>query len=38
MRNATAQRNNTMIPIGVMQQPRKPHVRHAETAGDAFAR
>ena len=30
MRDATAQRLNTMIPIGAMQQPPEPHVRHAE--------
>jgi hypothetical protein len=38
MRNAIAQRTITMILIGAMQQPWKPHVSHAETAGDAFAR
>ena len=31
MRDATAQRVNTMIPIGALQQPSEPHVRHAET-------
>ena len=36
MRNATAQRASTMIPIGAMQQPSKPHVSHAETG--AFIR
>jgi len=29
MRDATAQRGNTMIPIGVLQQPSEPHVSHA---------
>ena len=33
MRNANAQRGNTMIPVGALQQPPKPHVRHAETGG-----
>jgi hypothetical protein len=33
MRDANAQRVNNMIPIGTMQQPSKPHVRHAETWG-----
>ena len=36
MRNAIAQRGNTMIPIGAMHKPSKPHVRHAETG--AFIR
>jgi hypothetical protein len=30
MRDATAQRENTMIPINALQQPSKPHVSHAE--------
>jgi hypothetical protein len=37
MRNAIAQRTITMIPIGAMQQPEKPHVSHAETGGGPFA-
>jgi hypothetical protein len=37
MRNANAQRMITMIPIDAMQQPWKPHVSHAETAGNAFS-
>ena len=37
MRDATAQRANTMIPIGAMQQPPEPHVRHAER-GDMESR
>ena len=37
MRNANAQHTNTMIPIDAMQQPRKPHVSHAETEGCVFA-
>ena len=36
MRDAIAQRASTMIPIGALQQPSKPHVRHAETG--AFIR
>jgi hypothetical protein len=31
MRDTTAQRENTMIPIGASQQPSEPHVRHAES-------
>jgi hypothetical protein len=31
MRSATVQRANTMIPIGALQQPPEPHVRHAES-------
>ena len=31
MCDATAQRENTMIPIGALQQLSKPHVRHAES-------
>jgi hypothetical protein len=31
MRNATAQRENTMIPIGALQQASEPHVSHAES-------
>ena len=31
MRDATAQRANTMILIRAMQQPPEPHVRHAKT-------
>ncbi len=30
MRDAKAQHSITMIPIGAMQQPPEPHVRHAE--------
>jgi hypothetical protein len=37
MRNTNAQCTVTMIPIGAMQQLWKPHVSHAETAGDASA-
>lgn len=37
MRNTNAQRTITMILIGAMQQPWKPHVSHAETAGGSFA-
>jgi hypothetical protein len=37
MRNANAQQVRTMIFIGVMQQARKPHVSHAETAGCVLA-
>jgi hypothetical protein len=33
MRDANAQRVNTMIPIRAMQQPGEPHVRHAESGG-----
>jgi hypothetical protein len=33
MRDALAQRPNTMIPIGTLHQPSEPHVRHAETGG-----
>jgi hypothetical protein len=29
MRDATAQRANTMIPISALQQASGPHVRHA---------
>ena len=31
MRDANAQRANTMIPIGATRQPAEPHVSHAET-------
>ena len=31
MCDATAQRVNTMIPIGALQQPPEPHVSHAES-------
>ena len=31
MRDTAAQRKNTMIPIGALQQLSKPHVRHAES-------
>ena len=31
MRNAHAQRKYSMIRIGALQQPREPHVRHAES-------
>ncbi len=33
MRDATAQRVNTMIPIDAMQQLSRSHVSHAETGG-----
>jgi hypothetical protein len=33
MRDTTAQRVNTMIPIGSVRQPPEPHVRHAEIEG-----
>jgi hypothetical protein len=33
MRDAAAQRVNTMIPISALHQPSEPHVRHAETGG-----
>jgi hypothetical protein len=33
MRDALAQRENIMIPIGALHQPSEPHVRHAETGG-----
>jgi hypothetical protein len=33
MRDANAQRVNTMIPIGALHQPSEPHVSHAETGG-----
>ena len=33
MRNANAQRRNTMIRVGALQQPSAPHVSHAETGG-----
>ncbi|TWC00574.1 hypothetical protein FBZ93_105372 [Bradyrhizobium macuxiense] len=33
MRDATAQRGNTMIPIDAMQQLSRSHVSHAETGG-----
>ena len=33
MRNANAQRANTMIRVGALRQPPKPHVSHAETGG-----
>jgi hypothetical protein len=33
MRDANAQRTNTMIPIGATHQPSEPHVSHAETGG-----
>src|SRR5438132_2583658 len=31
IRNANAQRANTMIRVGALRQPRAPHVSHAET-------
>ena len=31
MCDATAQRGNTMIPIGALQQAPEPHVSHAES-------
>jgi hypothetical protein len=33
MRNANAQRKDTMIRVEALQQPQKPHVRHAEIGG-----
>ena len=33
MRDTIAQRVNTMIPIGALRKPSKPHVSHAETGG-----
>ncbi len=33
MRNANAQRANTMIPVSALQQPAGKHVSHAETGG-----
>ena len=33
MRNANAQRTNTMVCVGAFQQPSAPHVSHAEIAG-----
>jgi hypothetical protein len=36
MRDATAQRVVTMIPIGAMRQPSEPHVRHAEIRGASY--
>jgi len=33
MRDATAQRETTMIPISALHQPSEPHVSHAETGG-----
>ena len=33
IRNANAQRPNTMIRVGALRQPRAPHVSHAETGG-----
>jgi len=33
MRNANAQRANTMIRVGALQQPPAPHVSHAEIGG-----
>ena len=36
MRNTIAQRLDTMIPIGALRKPSKPHVSHAETG--AFIR
>ena len=31
MRDTIAQRVSTMIPIGALRKPSKPHVSHAET-------
>jgi hypothetical protein len=33
MRNATAQREDTMIRVRALQQPPRPHVSHAEIGG-----
>jgi hypothetical protein len=33
MRNATAQRVDTMIRVRALQQARRPHVSHAEIGG-----
>jgi hypothetical protein len=37
MRDADAQRGNTMIPIGAVRQASEPHVSHAETGGSITA-
>ena len=37
MRNANAQRANTMIRVGALQQPPAPHVSHAEIGGRCVA-
>ena len=33
MRNANAQRKNSMVRVGALRQPFTPHVSHAETGG-----
>ena len=33
MRNANAQRENTMTRVGALRQPFTPHVSHAEIGG-----
>jgi hypothetical protein len=33
MRNANAQRGNTMVRVGALRQPPEPHVSHATIAG-----
>ena len=33
MRDANAQRRNTMILVSALQQAPEPHVRHAESGG-----
>jgi hypothetical protein len=33
MRNANAQRENTMARVGALRQPFTPHVSHAEIGG-----
>jgi hypothetical protein len=33
MRNANAQRGNSMVRVSVLQQPPGPHVSHAEIGG-----
>ena len=37
MRDTNAQRVNSMIPNSAMRQPKKPHVRHAES-GEGYKR
>jgi hypothetical protein len=38
MRNANAQRADTMIRVEGLQQPQKPHVSHAEIGGRLMRR
>jgi hypothetical protein len=37
MRNANSQRANTIVRLGVLQQPPGPHVSHAEIGGRSGA-